>query len=68
MLLIEKFYPKTSEHFLVGIANINSITGNLSENKRKIVQALNLFSKKDTNMVIFPDYQPRQMLHYFSIG
>lgn len=56
MMLIEKFYSKNSENISVGIANINSKTENLSENKKKIVQALNLFSKKNTNIVIFPEY------------
>jgi len=55
-MLIEKFYSKNSENISVGIANINSKTENLSENKKKIVQALNLFSKKNTNIVIFPEY------------
>ncbi len=56
MKLIEEFYSKNSENISVGIANINSKIGDLNENKKRIVQALNLFSKKNTNIVIFPEY------------
>ncbi len=54
--MIEKYYSKNPANMSVGIANINSMTGDVSENKKKIVQALNLFSAKNINIVIFPEY------------
>jgi len=55
-MLIEKFFSENADNISVGIANINSKAGNLSENKKKIIEALDLFSKKKTNLVIFPEF------------
>ena len=55
-MLIEKFFSKNSKSISVGIANINPKTKNLEENKNNIIKALNLFSQKKVNLVIFPEY------------
>jgi len=55
-MLIEKFFSKNSENISVGIANINSKTGNLEGNKKRIIEALDVFSEKMTNLVIFPEF------------
>jgi len=55
-MLIEKFFSKNPDHISIGIANINPKTENLKENKNSIINALNLFSEKKANLVIFPEY------------
>ncbi|MBU8910514.1 MAG: carbon-nitrogen hydrolase family protein, partial [Desulfobacterales bacterium] len=55
-MLIEKFFSKNSDNISIGIANINPKTKNLEENKNSIIKALNLFSEKKANLVIFPEY------------
>ncbi len=55
-ILNEKDYSKTRNNLSVGIANISSIPGNLEQNKKKIIDALDLFTEKKTNLVIFPEY------------
>ncbi len=55
-MLIEKFFSKNSKSISVGIANINPKTKNLEKNKNSIIKALDLFSQKKVNLVIFPEY------------
>ncbi|MCD4742842.1 MAG: carbon-nitrogen hydrolase family protein [Desulfobacteraceae bacterium] len=54
-MLIEKNFSDNSDNISVGIANISSKTKNLEENKKQIIKALNLFSEKKANLVIFPE-------------
>jgi len=55
-MLIEKKFSENPENISVGIANINPKTKNLEENKKRIIKALDLFSEKKANLVIFPEY------------
>jgi predicted amidohydrolase len=55
-MIAEKFFSKNSENISVGIANINPETRNLKQNQKKIIDALELFCEKKTNLVIFPEY------------
>ena len=55
-MLTEKFFSENSENISIGIANINLKTKNLAENKNSIIEALDLFSEKKTNLVIFSEY------------
>lgn len=55
-MLIEKFFSENSHNLSVGIANVNPKTKNLGENKKSIIKALDLFSEKKVNLVIFPEY------------
>ncbi len=54
--MIEKYFSKNPKNISVGIANINPKTNNVEENKNSIIKALNLFSEKKVNLVIFPEY------------
>ncbi len=56
MIVKEKHFSKKSENLTVGIANIGSESGKIEQNKKKILAALDLFTKKKTNLVIFPEY------------
>ncbi len=55
-MIVEKFFSENLENISIGIANINPKTKDLEGNKNSIIEALNLFSEKKVNLVIFPEY------------
>ncbi|MCP4670948.1 MAG: carbon-nitrogen hydrolase family protein [Desulfobacula sp.] len=55
-MIVEKYFSENMENISVGIANINPETRNLEQNKNKIIKALEVFSEKKANLVIFPEY------------
>ncbi len=55
MIVKEKYFSKKPGNLTIGIANIGSKPGKIEQNKRKILAALDVFTKK-TNLVIFPEY------------
>lgn len=56
MIVKEKKYSKKSRNLTAGIANIGSDPGRIEQNKKKILDALNIFTQKKTNLIIFPEY------------
>ena len=56
MIIKEKYYSKKPGNLTAGIANIGSKPGKIEQNKKKILDALDLFTQKKTNLVIFPEY------------
>ncbi|MDA3915964.1 MAG: hypothetical protein PF690_03220 [Deltaproteobacteria bacterium] len=55
-MIIEKYFSENLKNISIGIANINPKTRNPEGNKNSIIKALNLFSEKKINLVIFPEY------------
>lgn len=56
MIVKEKYYSKNPGDFSVGVANINVQPGEIEQNKKKILTALDLFTQKKANLVVFPEY------------
>lgn len=52
----EAFFSTHTVNISIGIANINSMAGDLENNKQKIIKALDYFSRAGVNLVIFPEY------------
>jgi len=55
-MIVEKFFSENLENISIGIANINPKTKDPEGNKNSIIEALNQFSEKKVNLVIFPEY------------
>ncbi len=56
MKIKEKYYSNRTDLLSVGIANIGSVPGDLKTNQDKIIVALEIFSKRKVNLVLFPEY------------
>ena len=56
MIQKEEFYSNKTDCLTAGIANINSNSRDIEENKDRIISALDQFSKSNVNIAIFPEY------------